>query len=74
MDRPHYQSGEAICVGDIVKLGDHEGVVEEIITCQSDDWEQYWKNLGEGVMLKSPTFGRVYVELHDTELVFVRRG
>jgi hypothetical protein len=68
-----YLTGEPICKGDSVRYCDWEGVVESIITKDSDGWSDYWHNLGEGVMLSGSGFGRLYTVFHDEHLVFLRR-
>lgn len=71
---PLYLTGEPICGGDLVKIGDLEGVVESIITPSSADWADYWRNAtGEGVMLAGPAFGSMFANFHDEDLRFVRR-
>ena len=67
---PTYCTGELICVGDIVRIGEWEGVVESIDTNGSPGYLDY---VGEGVMLKGPAFGRLHTKFHDEDLVLVRR-
>jgi len=72
-DDPTYLSGEPVREGDSVRIGEWEGVVEAIITCASAGWADYWNELGEGVMLTGPAFGRLYAKFHDEDLVLVAR-
>ena len=68
-----YRSGDAIWVGDVVRVGEHEGMVEEIITEASAGWADYWHAHGAGVMLKGADFGRLFVKCQDEELTLIRR-
>ena len=71
---PRYRSGEAIEVGDRIKVGDWEGVVEDIVVPGCSLWEEHWKDAtGAGVMLAGPAFGRLFAAFDDEELVFVQR-
>ena len=71
---PTYATGQPIRVGDSVRIGQSDGVVESIITQESDDWADYWRDAsGEGVMLAGPAFGRMFAKFHDEDLIFVRR-
>jgi hypothetical protein len=72
-DEPKYLSGELILSGDQIKYDGEDGEVEFTITKESSDWDSYWDKLGEGVMLKVPSFGSVYVPFHDEDLEFVSR-
>lgn len=69
-----YRTGQQIRVGDLVRIGEQDGVVEAIITEKSEQWSGYWQRLGAGVMLTGPAFGRLYARPDDPELLFVRRG
>lgn len=71
---PTYLSGEPIRKGDLVRIGEYEGVVESVITCESAGWADYWHDLGEGVMLAGPAFGRLYTKFNDEDLVLVGRS
>ena len=71
---PKYSSGEIIIRGDRIKYNGENGEVDFIITEESPDWDSYWHNLGEGVMLKVPSFGSVYVPFSDEELDFISRN
>ena len=70
---PTYRTGEPIREGDAALIGEQEGVVESIITTDSEGWADYWHTFGEGVMLNGPAIGRQYTRYHDEELVFVGR-
>ncbi|MBA4147477.1 MAG: hypothetical protein H0X66_05125 [Verrucomicrobia bacterium] len=70
---PAYRSGDAICEGDVVRIGKWDGVVESIITKESAGWEDFFQEEGEGVMLTGPTFGRLYTKFDDEDLVLVQR-
>lgn len=70
---PTYRTGDLILEGDTVRFGVWDGVVESIITSQSPGWVDYWKDVGEGVLLAGPEFGRLHAKFDDDELVFVRR-
>ena len=71
---PTYGTGEPIREGDSVRVGRQDGVVECIITKESDGWADYWRDAtGEGVMLVGPAFGRMFTKFHDEDLVFVAR-
>ena len=65
---PTYLTGEPIYIGDTVRIGAWDGVVELIITKDSTDW------VDEGVMLVGPAFGRLHTKFDDEDLVFVHRG
>lgn len=68
--RPH-----SLRIDDNVKY-DNENeneIIEDIITENSPDWEDYWKKLGTDVMIKCLKYGRVFVKLKDEDLVFVSR-
>jgi len=69
-----YLCGEIIQKGDHIKYDEENGIVDFIVTSDNPQWESYWKDLGEGVMLLLPTFGSLYVPTGDKELVFVSRG
>jgi hypothetical protein len=71
---PEYRTGEAIRKGDRVRLAEWDGIVEFIITKQSPGWDDYWSELGEGVMLQGPKFGSLYTHFNDEDLEFVGRG
>lgn len=49
-------------------------MVDFVIIDQSPDWNSYWNKLGQGVMLKVPSFGSVYVPFEDEGLEFVSRN
>jgi len=70
---PTYLNGEPVREGDSVRIGEWEGVVESIITSDSVGWAHYWQDLGEGVMLAGPAFGRLFTKFHDEDLVLVGR-
>jgi hypothetical protein len=70
---PTYRTGDPIHEGDVVRIGDWDGVVESIITSRSPGWTEYWQDKGEGVMLAGPEFGKLYTTFHDTELELIRR-
>jgi signal peptidase I len=70
---PKYSSGEIILRGDRIRYNGENGEVDFIITEESPDWDSYWHDLGEGVMLKVPSFGSVYVPFLDGELEFISR-
>jgi hypothetical protein len=67
---PTYFTGEPICTGDLVRMGDWDGVVESVIRKDGPQWVDY---IGEGVMLAGPAFGRLLTKFGDEDLVFVRR-
>jgi hypothetical protein len=71
--KPTYLNGEPVREGDSVRIGQWEGLVESIITSDSVDWEDYWQDRGEGVMLTGPAFGRLYTKFHDEDLVLLGR-
>jgi hypothetical protein len=64
-----YLTGEPIQIGDAVRIGDWDGVVELVITKGSTLVE----NIDEGVMLVGPLFGRLHTKFDDVDLVFVSR-
>lgn len=70
---PTYLTGEPIREGDLIRVGEWEGVVEAIVTKASDGWADFWHAIGEGVMLIGPAFGRLYTSFHDAELSFAGR-
>jgi hypothetical protein len=71
---PKYLSGEPIRKGDVVRLAEWDGIVEDIITEGCGDWEDYWRDCtGEGVILVGPAFGRMFTKFHDEDLILVRR-
>jgi hypothetical protein len=70
---PTYRTGDPIREGDIVRIGQWDGVVESIITKESAGWADYWQEHGEGVMLTGPAFGRLYTSFNDEDLVLVQR-
>jgi hypothetical protein len=70
---PTYCTGEPICQGDEVRIGEWDGIVESIITSHSPGWAEYWSEHGDGVMLIGPAFGRLFTKFHDEELVLVQR-
>ena len=65
-----YKSGLVIELKDHVIYDGSEGVIELIITADDDDWDSYWHKHGEGIMIKCPKYGRVYVPFDDEELDF----
>ena len=67
---PKYVTGEPIRVGDLVRVGEWDGVVESVITRESPDWVEY---IGEGVMLTGLAFGRLHAKFGDEDLILVRR-
>ena len=67
---PTYHTGDPIREGDIVQVGQWDGVVESINTKGSPG---YMDNAGEGVMLTGPAFGRLHTKFNDEDLVLVRR-
>ena len=67
---PKYASGKPIREGDVVRVGEWEGVVESILTKSSPGYMDY---VGEGVMLTGPAFGRLHTKFDDEDLVLVRR-
>jgi hypothetical protein len=67
---PTYRTGDPIREGDIVRIGQWDGVVESINTKGSPGYMDY---VGEGVMLTGPAFGRLHTKFHDEDLVLVRR-
>lgn len=71
---PAYCSGEPVREGDRVQIGAWDATVECIITNQSAGWADYWSELGEGVMLARPAFGRLCTKFHDEDLVLVGRN
>jgi hypothetical protein len=70
---PKYATGQIILCGDLIKYDGENGEVDFIITNDSPDWLSYWNELGEGVMLKVPSFGSVYVPFTDEDLEFISR-
>ena len=70
---PIYCTGDPIREGDVVRVGEWDGVVESIVTEDSAGWEDYWQERGEGVMLTGPEFGRLYARFDDEDLVLVQR-
>jgi hypothetical protein len=70
---PTYLNGELVREGDSVRIGELEAVVESIITNDSAGWADYWRDLGEGVMLAGPALGRLFIKFHDEDLVLVGR-
>jgi hypothetical protein len=66
---PKYVTGEPIREGDVVRIGEWDGVVESVITRESPDWVDY---IGEGVMLTGPAFGRLHAKFGDEDLILVR--
>ncbi len=71
---PKYLTGQTVLSGDLIKYSGEDGVVDFVITNQSPDWDSYWNELGQGIMLKVPSFGSVYVPFEDEELEFVSRN
>jgi len=67
---PTYRGGGPIHEGDIVRIGEWDGVVESINTEGSPG---YMEDVGEGVMLAGPAFGKLHTKFEDEDLVFVRR-
>jgi hypothetical protein len=67
---PTYVTGEPICKGDMVRIGEWDGVVESVITKNNPDWVDY---IGEGVMVSGAAFGWLHVKFNDEDLVIVRR-
>jgi len=72
-NKPTYQTGELILPGDEVLIGEWDGTVEFVITSASPDWNSYWKELGEGVMLKGEAFSTLYTRFDDDDLRFIKR-
>jgi hypothetical protein len=70
---PKYLTGEIILSGDRIKYDGEMGEVDFTITRESNDWDTYWNQLGEGVMIKVPSFGSVYVPFSDEDLEFISR-
>ena len=71
---PKYSSGEKIDIGDLVRYDESEGTIELIVTPESPDWESYWHELGQGVMVKCPKYGRVFVPFDDEHLEFIKKA
>jgi len=71
---PRYLTGQKILKGDRIKYVGEDGIVDFVITDKAADWESYWNKLGQGVMLKVPSFGRVYVPFDDEDLEFASRN
>ena len=67
---PTYRNGEPIREGDMVRIGQWDGVVDSINKKGSPGYMDY---VGEGVMLTGPTFGRLQTKFDDEDLVLVRR-
>jgi len=65
-----YLTGELILEGDVVKLGNWDGVVVAVVTKDSPDWVDY---IGAGVELEVPAFGRLHTEFINEDLVLVHR-
>ena len=65
-----YLTGELILEGDVVKLGNWDGVVVAVVTKDSPDWVDY---IGEGVELEGPAFGRLHTEFINEDLVLIHR-
>lgn len=70
---PKYSISESIQSGDNIKYAGETGTVDLVITNKAEDWDTYWKELGEGVMLKVPSYKNVYVPFDDEDLEFVSR-
>lgn len=70
---PKYLTGETILSGDIIEYDGEMGEVDFTITKDSQDWDTYWNKLGEGVMLKVPSFGSVYIPFLDEDLKLISR-
>ncbi len=71
---PAYPSGEEIIIGDKIKFSGEEGQVEFVVTANYPNWDTYWKDLGQGVMLAVPSFGSVYAPFNDGDLEFISRA
>jgi hypothetical protein len=71
---PRYSTGQSIHSGDLIKFSGEDGIVDFVITDQSPGWDSYWKELGQGIMLKVPSFGTVYVSFDDENLEFLSRS
>jgi hypothetical protein len=67
---PTYRSGDPVLEGDIVRIGQWDGVVESVDTEGSPGYVDY---VGAGVMLTGPAFGRLHTKFDDADLALVRR-
>ena len=74
MNRPKYKTGEEIMLQDEILLEGYEGIVELIVTEEDEDWDNYWHEHGEGLMIKSPYYGRIFANFDADELEFVKRA
>ncbi|MEY3480341.1 MAG: hypothetical protein RIQ71_1116 [Verrucomicrobiota bacterium] len=67
---PTYRSGDPVREGDVVRIGQWDGVVESI---NVEGCPGYMDYVGEGVMLTGPAFGKLHTKFEDEDLVLVRR-
>lgn len=73
MDEPTYRTVDPVRQGDLVRIGEWDGVVEFLVTKGAAAWADYWVEHGEGVMLTGPAFGRLCTRFDDEDLVFIQR-
>ena len=69
-----YRTGELVLPGDRVAISGEFGFVECVVTEAHPEWEVYWKDIGSGMMLSTPSCGRVFVAFDDDDLCFISRG
>jgi hypothetical protein len=63
-----YLTGIPVLVGDVVKLGDLDGVVTGVVQPDSPEWDDYG-----GVSIETVQCGAVRLEHIDEDLVLVSR-
>ena len=74
MSKPKYRSGDEIVLHDQVLFEGKDGIIELIVTTNDDDWDSYWHEQGEGVMVKCEGFGRIFVPFDDEGLELKHRA
>jgi hypothetical protein len=65
-----YFSGETIKIGDAVRIGAEDGIVEMVITKDSPEVNYF----PEGVMVTGAAFGRKHAKFGEKDLLFICRN
>lgn len=76
MNEPHYLSGEAIQVGDLIKYGDSNGKIVFVIPTQSfseEFPESEWGFLEKGYGVKTEQYGLIHELEADEDLTLITR-
>ncbi len=69
-----YLTGEEIRSGDHVLFHGEPGQIEFVASREGSQTAWYAEHFGGGFMIRTPTFGRVFVSQADEDLEFVARS